>query len=138
VLATAIVTGTQAMEAQDNYVVVMEVDGLRRFRKPKDRPPPPEKMTSDSEEDSNPVIEESSDSSEFVSPVKGIKVEPRVRHWRVPHMGTVNKLQCMPQQTNIIATYSDTGSVHVYDMEDPLHSSLVWTSNAHQVLLMCC
>ena len=28
--------------------------------------------------------------------------------------------------------YSDTGSVHVYDMQDPLHSSLVWTSNAHQ------
>ena len=76
-----------------------------RFRKPKDRPPPPEKMTSDSEEDSNPVIEESTDSSEFVSPVKGIKVEPRVRHWRAPHMGTVNKLQCMPQQTNILATY---------------------------------
>lgn len=28
-----IVAGTQALAAEDNYIVVMDMDGLRRFRK---------------------------------------------------------------------------------------------------------
>ena len=32
-----VLAGTQAIEAQDNYIVVMDVDGLRRFRKPKEQ-----------------------------------------------------------------------------------------------------
>jgi len=32
---------------------------------------------------------------------------------------------------HIVATYSDSGSIHTYDMGDPLRPSLLWTSTGH-------
>ena len=53
----------------------MDMDGLRRFRKTAEETPAkkPAKVTGDSDENSDPIIEESSDSSEYESPVKGIQ-----------------------------------------------------------------
>jgi len=130
-VALTIVAGTQALAAADNYIVVMDMDGLRRFRKRAQEEEMSAKVTGDSDESSDPVVEDASDSSEHEVPAKGVAVEPRLRHYRAAHDGTVNKLVCMPQRPSSVATFSDTGKVHVYDMAHPLSPSLVWTSMGH-------
>ena len=84
------------------------MDGLRRFRKRKEAATTP-KETGDSDEGSDPLLSEDSDSSSFENPVKGIRVQPRLRHFRSPHNGTVNQLMCLPQCPSTVATYSDSG-----------------------------
>ena len=127
-LALSMVVGTQALEPTDNYIAVLNLDGLRRFRKRDSS------LTSRAAGDSDEGGEGSdlASSSEYEQPAHGMHVEPRLRHYRAPHVGTVNRLACLPQLPTSVATYSETGKLHVYDMANELRPALVWTSIAHK------
>jgi ribosome assembly protein RRB1 len=43
--------------------------------------------------------------------------DPVLEHRSVKHHGGVNRVRCMPQEPGVVATWSDTGSVHVWDLK---------------------
>lgn len=47
--------------------------------------------------------------------------DPELQHVSVAHSGAVNRLRVMPQQPGIMASWSDAGKVHVWDLNAPLH-----------------
>lgn len=92
------VAGTQADRADSNRLQVMKLSDLHRTRKPAgDR--------SDDEEDSE---EEGPDETDD---------DPTLDHINVPHRGGVNRVCSMPQQPHVVATWSETSDVHVWDLE---------------------
>lgn len=42
--------------------------------------------------------------------------DPIIEHVNVPHLGGVNRLRAMQQQAGVIASWADTGKVHIYDL----------------------
>jgi ribosome assembly protein RRB1 len=49
-----------------------------------------------------------------------IDLDPIVEHYNIKHVGGVNRLRCMPQRSTIIATWSDTGKVNLFNVESIL------------------
>uniref|UniRef100_A0A7S2YH96 Histone-binding protein RBBP4 N-terminal domain-containing protein n=1 Tax=Entomoneis paludosa TaxID=265537 RepID=A0A7S2YH96_9STRA len=47
-------------------------------------------------------------------------MDPVVEHYSIKHYGGVNRVRCMPQQQNIVATWSDTGKVNLFNVESIL------------------
>jgi ribosome assembly protein RRB1 len=43
--------------------------------------------------------------------------DPTLDHVNIQHNGGINRIRCMPQSPGIIATWSDTGKVHIYDAQ---------------------
>lgn len=127
--ATTIAVGTQAEAAEENKVQVLHLSGLRRFRKKsKDAAQDAEDQDEDGDED------EDSDSSEvYDDGVKGLKVEPRVTHFSVPHNGTVNRLASMRAHAEVVATFADTGAVHVFNLSNAVAARHIHSSAGHRV-----
>eukprot|EP00698_Gefionella_okellyi_P009971 TRINITY_DN2566_c0_g1_i1.p1 TRINITY_DN2566_c0_g1~~TRINITY_DN2566_c0_g1_i1.p1 ORF type:complete len:489 (-),score=101.04 TRINITY_DN2566_c0_g1_i1:195-1472(-) len=48
--------------------------------------------------------------------------EPKLQERSVMHDGSVNRLRCCPQRGNIVASWSGSGRVHVWDLEQHLKS----------------
>lgn len=44
--------------------------------------------------------------------------DPTLDHINIPHRGGVNRLRSMPQRPGIVATWSETSDVHVWDLEE--------------------
>lgn len=40
----------------------------------------------------------------------------------IPHYGGVNRIRAMPQNTNIVATFSESMKVHIWDLANPIKS----------------
>lgn len=142
----------QAEAAEENKVQVLHLSGLRRFRKKsKDAAQDAEDQDEDGDED------EDSDSSEvYDDGVKGLKVEPRVpsspyfpldgtrihrvltagwqvTHFSVPHNGTVNRLASMRAHAEVVATFADTGAVHVFNLSNAVAARHIHSSAGHRV-----
>lgn len=44
--------------------------------------------------------------------------DPTLDHINIPHRGGVNRVRSMPQRPGIVATWSETSDVHVWDLEE--------------------
>lgn len=90
-----VLAGTQAEKAVDNCLLLMKWSKLCRTTKDGD---------SDSESESDD------------------EDEPVLETRRVKHPGVVNRVRVMPQAKNIVATWADTGKVHVWNVDAQLKS----------------
>lgn len=83
------VAGTQADTAENNKLIVMKLSQLIRTK---------------GEDDSD--LEDDNDLDD----------DPEVEHRTIPHPGGVNRLRCMPQEPNFVASWSDSGFVSIWDI----------------------
>jgi len=91
-----VAAGTQAEQVSDNRIYMMKWSNLRKTVKDG-------KEESDSEDDDD---DDSDEEGEAVLDVKG-----------VVHPGGVNRIRCMPQASHIVATWADTGKVHMWNLD---------------------
>jgi ribosome assembly protein RRB1 len=100
--ATAyMVAGTQAAQANKNQLSVMKLFDLHKTHKD---------GVEDEDDDDDDMEDDDDDLDDDASlEVRSIK-----------HQGGVNRIRSMPQQSNIVATWADTGKVHVWDIKNQL------------------
>jgi len=91
-----LVAGTQAEKAGDNAVNVIRLAQLGRTK------------VSDAMDDD--AIEDEPEE----------EVDPTCEHRSLPHTGSVNRIRAMKQRPSLVATWAETGLVHVYDLAKPL------------------
>jgi len=102
--ATAyMIAGTQASEPGKDKLIVMKMSEMHRTRKDRD-----ENESSDSDEDSD---EDDDLDDDAVADQKSIK-----------HPGAVNRVRSMPQSPQIVASWSDTGNVFIWDINAHLRT----------------
>lgn len=94
------VAGTQADRAESNRLQVMKLSDLHRTSKGAAAA-----AGSDGEEESE---EEGPDETDD---------DPILDHINIPHRGGVNRVRSMPQKPHVVATWSETSDVHVWDLE---------------------
>jgi len=95
-----VVAGTQAPKAEDNKLYVMKWHRLHKTSKD---------GASESEDDDS--SEDDDDDHEAMLDSKG-----------VPHPGGVNRIRAMPQVKHLVATWADTGKVHMWNIESQLRA----------------
>ncbi|KAG7360361.1 G-protein beta-subunit [Nitzschia inconspicua] len=105
------VIGTQADNPSQNQVTVLKLSDLSKLP-----------QESDNEEDIlgdeyNKDDDDGSD-SDSADEEDDVDLDPVLEHYSLPHYGGVNRLRIMPQSQNIVATWSDTGKVNLYDISD--------------------
>lgn len=93
------VTGTQADKAVKNKVIVLKISDIHRTKQ-------------DEESDEEVDLEESDDDD--------LDEDPTVEDRKFAHNGGVNRVRVMPQKPNVLATWSDTGKVHMWDIQREL------------------
>jgi ribosome assembly protein RRB1 len=99
--ATAyMVAGTQAAQANQNQISVMKLFDLHKTHRDgvEDEDSGDDDMDDDDDLDDDASLD-----------VRSIK-----------HQGGVNRIRSMPQQSNIVATWADTGKVHMWDLQKQL------------------
>lgn len=95
------VAGTQADRADSNRLQIMKLSDLQRTRKAGGG--------SDDDESDEEGPDETDD-------------DPTLDHINIPHRGGVNRVRSMPQQPHIVATWSESSDVHVWDLEKQMNS----------------
>lgn len=93
-----VAAGTQAEKVEDQRILVMKWSNLRR-------------TTNDDASDDS---EDDSDSDDDNEPVLEMR--------KVPHPGSVNRIRAAPQVRHIVATWADTGKVHMWNLQAPIKS----------------
>mmetsp|Transcript_16679 Transcript_16679/g.16110 ORF Transcript_16679/g.16110 Transcript_16679/m.16110 type:complete len:510 (-) Transcript_16679:47-1576(-) len=96
--------GTQADRPEKNKLTVLKLSDLGRVKKNN------EKDDDDDEWEEYDKDNESDDED-------GVDMDPVMEHFSIPHNGGVNRVRCMPQNNSIVATWSDTGKVNIYNVE---------------------
>lgn len=76
----------------------MKLSDLHRTKKSSD-------TNSDNEEESDDEGEDETDD------------DPTLDHVSIHHPGGVNRVRSMPQRPHVVATWSETSNVHVWDLE---------------------
>lgn len=94
------VAGTQADRADSNRLQVMKLSDLHRTGKG----PAADADRSDGEDSEEEGPDETDD-------------DPVLDHINIPHRGGVNRVRSMPQQPHVVATWSESSDVHVWDLE---------------------
>lgn len=97
-----VVAGTQATKADENQITIMKMSDLHKT-KHNDNDSDDEDNSDDEDDDhvdGDPVLESRS----------------------IAHKGGVNRIRCMPQSSNIVATWADTKKVHLWDISKQLES----------------
>ncbi|RHY51965.1 hypothetical protein DYB34_004862 [Aphanomyces astaci] len=95
-----VVAGSQAPKAADNKITVMKMSELHKTKHNNDADDNSDDDSDDDDEEGDPVLESRS----------------------IDHRGGVNRIRAMPQSSNIVATWSDTKRVHIYDIAKQLQS----------------
>lgn len=93
-----VVTGSQAARAEDNRIYVMKWSKLYKTAK--------DGREDEDDDDEDEEEEEEDDEHEALLESKG-----------VPHPGGVNRVRSMTQAPHIVATWADTGKVHIWNLE---------------------
>ena len=95
------VFGTQADNPSANQVTVLKLSDMSKL--PQDR---------DDEEDIlGDEYDKEGDESDSDDEDQDVDLDPILEHYSLPHYGGVNRLRAMPQNQNIVATWSDVGKV---------------------------
>jgi ribosome assembly protein RRB1 len=117
------VAGTQAADSGKNKLVVLKLSDLHKTKH-----------------------DDSSDSDD-ASEDGNVDDDPTLQHKFIPHAGCINRVRSMPQEPTLVATWSDTGKVHVFNVLPQLmaidspgapvigqreHNRPLFTCNAHR------
>uniref|UniRef100_A0A7S3ED76 Histone-binding protein RBBP4-like N-terminal domain-containing protein n=1 Tax=Rhodosorus marinus TaxID=101924 RepID=A0A7S3ED76_9RHOD len=99
------VIGSQAQISSKNSVTVMKMSQLHKTKRRR------RKNQLREEED------EAGESSDEDSDEDKKKEDPLLESYKIKHDGAINRIRSMPQQPNIVATWSETGRVNIFDVE---------------------
>lgn len=111
-LSMLLVCGTQAEQTNQNELLLLRVTNICKTKYD---------LADDESEDS--LIgdnEGSDDDDENMEEING--GEPIVDSRSIPHHGTVNRVRCCPGKPSLIAAWSDSGRVQVFDADSELRS----------------
>jgi ribosome assembly protein RRB1 len=101
--------GTQASHADKNQLTLLKLSDMSKL--PQTNNDDEEDILGDDYDNNNDSEDEDSDEEENVD------LDPILEHYHLPHYGGINRLRAMPQQSEIIATWSDVGKVHLYNVQ---------------------
>eukprot|EP01087_Luapelamoeba_hula_P022864 TRINITY_DN8303_c0_g1_i1.p1 TRINITY_DN8303_c0_g1~~TRINITY_DN8303_c0_g1_i1.p1 ORF type:complete len:540 (-),score=118.78 TRINITY_DN8303_c0_g1_i1:623-2203(-) len=90
-----LVAGTQADQAQNNKIFVLKASQLHRTKND-------DKDSDDEEEDADEDLDD----------------DPIVEFQVVNHNGGINRIRSMPGHSEIVSTWADTGSVHIWNLAE--------------------
>jgi len=90
------VTGSQADRADRNKLTVMKFSELHKTEHDED---------SDMDEDDDGM---------------NLDDDPVLETVNAPHPGCTNRIRAMPQNSNVVATWADTGRVHIWDISEAI------------------
>ncbi|CAM6100422.1 unnamed protein product [Calypogeia fissa] len=123
------VAGTQADAGPNNAVVVAKLSNISGVRRgPKLATPMDADGEEDDSEDDSSSDEEDNGTETPASSSSSSKT-PVLQARMVAHQGCVNRIRAMPQQPHIVATWSDTGYVQVWDMAAHVRALSAGTSS---------
>ncbi|KAK8798855.1 hypothetical protein WA158_007939 [Blastocystis sp. Blastoise] len=88
------VGGTQAENENDNKLVVMKMFDMYKT-----------KFDEDPEEDDDG---------------EGLDTDAQIMYQCINHKGAINRVRCMPDSSQIVATWSEKGSIDIYDVTNQL------------------
>lgn len=111
-----LVAGTQAPTAKQNYLAFLKLANLGQGRHGKKANKDPNK--SDDESDSDDDMdddEDSEDEGEERPEVDLVFGPPRMHYRMVSHNGGINRVRACPQNPCVVAVWSDSAAVRVYD-----------------------
>jgi len=91
-LSTTLICGTQADKPSNNKLMVTRLSNLVKTQE------------KDEDEDDDEDDEDEEDEDPVVDVLK------------VPHQGSVNRVRVMPQEPHVVATWAETGRVHLWDL----------------------
>jgi ribosome assembly protein RRB1 len=103
-----VAVGSQADLPQHNQITIMKLSDLGRL--PGSNKNNKEDLDDDDDDDSSSSSDDDDDDDH-------VDLDPILEHFAIPHYGGVNRLRVMPQQSNILATWSDVGKVNVFNIE---------------------
>ena len=95
-LTAFMVTGTQADKAERNKLTVMKVSELHKTEHDED---------SDADDDDDEMA---------------LDDDPVLESVEASHPGCTNRIRAMPQKSNVVATWADTGRVHIWDISEAI------------------
>ena len=104
-----IVAGTQAVEASKNVLSVMRVSRIKKTRR-------------DADDDEDMEASDSEDDESDNAPTLTVA--------SVVHHGCVNRVRCLPQKPNTVATWSDSGHVMIWDLSAQATKVMTSTKDA--------
>jgi ribosome assembly protein RRB1 len=113
--------GSQAERADQNKITIMKLSDLSRTG-PKNKTTKDledEMMGAEYDAESDPEEEHDDDEDDDEDDVD---MEPVLEHYSLQHHGGVNRLRSMPQHPEIIASWSDTGVVNLFDISGVLQN----------------
>lgn len=99
--------GTQADRPENNLLTVMRLSDLARIKVETED----DILGDEYNPDANDDEDDDEDSEDEID------LDPVMEHYSIKHYGGVNRIRAMPQQSNIIATWSDAGSVNLFNVE---------------------
>lgn len=102
--AMQVAIGTQADAPENNRLTIMKLSDLS-------------KMAQEEEEDILGDEYDKDDDDSSSDEEDNVDLDPIIEDYHVPHYGGVNRLRAMPQQSDIIATWSDVGTVNLYNVD---------------------
>eukprot|EP00911_Craspedida_sp_UC1_P002624 UC1_evm6s1936 len=109
-LTTYFVAGTQAGQSHQNKLNLIKVSNIKRIKQPG---PDGELDESESESESE---DEAGDGGAGGAGAGGGRKAPQLTYQGVNHRGGVNRVKVAPQEGCVVASWSDTGRVHIWDM----------------------
>ena len=110
------VMGSQADTAENNQLTVLKLSDLSRIQVENEDDILGEEYDNNDDDKEDDDDDESDDE---------IDLDPVAEHYSIKHNGGVNRVRCMPQQPNIVATWSDVGKVNLFNIETLLERFVV-------------
>lgn len=106
-----VVAGTQADNADKNKLIVMKWSNLQRTNK--------DGCEDDEEEEGKYKLDDDDEDDEEDDENDG---NPELEFRMIKHPGGVNRVRGMPQMSALVSTWSDNGSVHVWNVHAELEA----------------
>lgn len=103
------VVGTQADRPDRNSLTVLKISDLAKVQVETEDDILGEEYNPDKNDDGDDSDDEDSDDE--------IEIDPVMEHYSIPHYGGANRVRAMPQRPDIVATWSDVGTVNLFNVE---------------------
>lgn len=111
-LNCTVVMGSQASESNKNKLVFLKMGNLHRTRGKRARSKKSAIKVSNDSDDSSASEDSGDEDDEGVIPTSE---EGTLQSAEIKHEGTVNRIRVMPQQSNIVAVWGESGRVSLID-----------------------
>jgi ribosome assembly protein RRB1 len=109
--------GTQADRPGDNRVTIMKLSDLGRIHAETEDDILGEEYDPNGGNDNDDSDDDDSNDEEDMDDAD---MDPVVEHYSIKHYGGVNRIRSMPQNPNVVATWSDAGKVNLFHIQSIL------------------